>query len=92
MNLKYNISERMHSLPYEKFKKIRQQIPIALGKTQRTFARYCNLPADSFGDIPAQDLDIIASFLGCKADDLKNYTIKNKQIQQKITRKPKKAS
>lgn len=89
MSLKYNISERLHSLPYEKYKKIRQQIPTALGKTQRTFARYCNLPADSFGDIPAQDLDIIASFLGCTADDLKNYTIKDKQIQQKVISKRK---
>jgi len=52
----------------------------------RTFDRYCTIEADEFGDIPAQDLDIIASFLNCKANDLKNYYINGKEIQHKIVR------
>ncbi len=86
MNHKYSIKQKMEQLPMIDYKRIRKEIPEALGKTARTFDRYCNFPADEFGDIPTQDLDIIASFLGCSANDLKNYTINRQQIQQRIIR------
>ncbi len=86
MNYKYNIREKMENLPMIEYKRIRRELPKALGKTVRTFNRYCTLAADEFADIPAQDLDIIASFLDCKANDLKNYFINGQQIQQRIKR------
>lgn len=86
MNYKYNIKEKMLQLPIMEYKRIRREIPKAIGKTLRTFDRYCTIEADEFGDIPAQDLDIIASFLNCKANDLKNYCVSGKEIQHKIVR------
>ena len=86
MNYKYNIKDKMLQLSIVEYKRIRKEIPKAIGKTVRTFDRYCTIEADEFGDIPAQDLDIIASFLNCKANDLKNYCINGKQIQHRIVR------
>lgn len=86
MNYKYSIKEKLWQLPMWEYKKIRKEIPKLLGKTQRTFDRYCTIKIDEFADIPAQDLDIIASFLNCKADDLKNYSISEFGIQHKINR------
>lgn len=87
MNYKYCIKEKMLKLTVTEYKKIRKEIPIAIGKTVRTFDRYCTLRADEFADIPAQDLDIIASFLDCTANDLKNYSVTGQQIHHKVTRK-----
>ena len=75
MKYKYLIKEKLLQLPAEEYKRIRKEIPIAIHKTVRTFDRYCNIKIDEFQDIPAQDLDIIASYLDCKANDLKNYSI-----------------
>lgn len=86
MNYKYAIKEKMLQLPIREYKKIRKEIPKLLGKTLRTFDRYCSIKADEFADIPAQDLDIIASFLNCTANDLKNYSASKSGIQLKITR------
>lgn len=86
MNYKYCIKERMLALTVEEYKKIRKELPKAIGKTIRTFDRYCTLRADEFSDIPAQDLDIIASFLDCDANDLKNYSVSGTQIHHKVTR------
>lgn len=87
MNYKYNIKEKLLQRPVTEYKELMKEIPRAIGKTKRTFDRYCTIAADEFADIPAQDLDIIASFLDCKANDLKNYVVSNKQIQQRIIRK-----
>lgn len=62
MNFKYNIKEKMLQLPMIDYKKVRKELSKLLGKTLRTFDRYCTIKADEFADIPAQDLDIIASF------------------------------
>ena len=66
MNYKYCIKERLLELSVWQYKKLRKEIPIALGKTIRTFDRYCGLKAEDFADIPAQDLDIIAAYLDCR--------------------------
>lgn len=89
MNYKYAIKEKMWQLPMSEYKKVRKELPKLIGKTLRTFDRYCTIKADEFADIPAQDLDIIASFLNSTANDLKNYSI-NKMgiIQHKNTRLP----
>lgn len=84
---KYSIKQRLEKLPIVNYKKIKKQIPIAIGKTPKTFQRYCNIKAEDYADIPAQDLDIIASALSCKADDLKNYAVTNQVLLQKIIRK-----
>ena len=76
----------MLQLSISEYKRIRKEMPKALGKTIRTFDRYCTIKADDFGDVPAQDLDIIASFLGCMANDLKNYSVHEQVIQHRITR------
>ncbi len=86
MNYKYAIKEKMWQLPIREYKKIRKEIPKLMGKTLRTFDRYCAIKIDDFADIPAQDLDIIASFLNCTANDLKNYSVSKSGIQSKITR------
>ncbi len=86
MNFKYSIKERMLQLSMIDYKKVRKELPKLLGKTLRTFDRYCNIKSDEFTDVPAQDLDIIASYLDCTANDLKNYFItKMGRIQHKIT-------
>lgn len=87
MNYKYCIKEKMLKLNVTEYKRIRKEVPKAIGKTVRTFDRYCTLRADEFADIPAQDLDIIASFLDCTANDLKNYSVADQQILHKVTRK-----
>ena len=84
---KYSIKQQMEELPIVDYKKIKKLIPVAIGKTPRTFERYCNIKAEDFADIPTQDLDIIASILSSKADDLKNYVIHKQQIQHKIIRR-----
>ncbi|WP_148639225.1 hypothetical protein [Aquimarina longa] len=56
-------------------------------KTGRTFNRYCNLMVQDHSDIPTQDLDIIASYLECSADELKNYKVQRSAILHKIVRK-----
>lgn len=86
MSYKYCIKEKLEQLPMTDYKKIKKEIPKALGKTQRTFDRYCTIKADEFGDVPAQDLDIIANFLGCEANDLKNYCITKQQIEHLVTK------
>ena len=74
---KYCIKEKMHQLTVAELRRLRKEIPLALGKTTRTFDRYCTITVDDNADIPALDLDIIASFLSCSADDLKNYVVDN---------------
>ena len=86
MNYKYRIKDMMLNLTISEYQEFRKEIPKALGKTLRTFDRYCNIKADQFSDIPAQDLDIIASMLGCTANELKNYTVNKRRIQQNIIR------
>jgi len=87
MNYKYSIKEKLWQLPMREYKKVRKELPKLLGKTLRTFDRYCSIKVDEFADIPAQDLDLIASYLNCTADDLKNYFIsKMGVIQHKNTR------
>ncbi|WP_271729378.1 hypothetical protein [Aquimarina algiphila] len=87
MNYKYCIKERLEKLPMNHYRKLKNDIIIALGKTRRTFDRYCTISADEFGDIPAQDLDIIASILKCTADDLKNYEVNNAEVRHKMKRR-----
>ena len=82
---KYIIKEKLEQLPMTEYKKMKKQIPKALGKTQRTFDRFCTIKKNECGDIPAQDLDIIANCLGCEANDLKNYCITKEQIEDFIT-------
>jgi len=84
MNYRYSIKEKFDQLTSREHKRLRREIPKALGKTLRAFDRYCNIEINEFADIPVQDLDIIAAFLNCKADDLKNYTIADYQIQHNI--------
>lgn len=86
MNYKYAIKEKMWQLPMSEYKKVRKEIPKLIGKTLRTFDRYCTIKADEFADIPAKDLDIIAICLNCSANDLKNYTISKSDIEHKINR------
>lgn len=87
MNYRYSIKEKLNQITAKEYKRLRKEIPKALGKTLRTFDRYCNIEINEFADIPAQDLDIIAAFLNCTANDLKNYTIADYQIQHIITHK-----
>lgn len=86
MSYKYAIKEKMCQLPMWEYKKVRKELPKLLGKTIRTFDRYCSIKTDEFADIPTKDLDIIAIYLNCTANDLKNYTISKSDIQHKITR------
>ncbi|MCB9335481.1 MAG: hypothetical protein H6586_04985 [Flavobacteriales bacterium] len=86
MSYKYAIKERLWKLPMSEYKKVRKQLPKLLGKTVRTFDRYCNIKTDEFADIPVQDLDIIASYLNCKADDLKNFSVAEFSIRYNINR------
>ena len=86
MTYKYCIREKIQELTHEEYKHLRKELPKAIGKTSRTFDRYCTLKAEDFGDIPAQDLDIIASFFNCSANDLKNYSVKNCEIHLKMKR------
>lgn len=87
MNYRYSIKDKLNLLTAREYKRLRKEIPKALGKTVRTFDRYCNIEINEFADIPVQDLDIIAAFLNCTADDLKNYTIADYQIQHSIIHK-----
>lgn len=82
MEHKYCIREKLRELPITEYRRLLKEIPIAINKTKRTFDRYCSIRADEFGDIPTQDLDIIASHLSCSPNELKNYTVQNKQIRQ----------
>ncbi|WP_103071849.1 hypothetical protein [Aquimarina sediminis] len=86
MNYKYCIKERLEKLPVHQYRELKNDIIMALKKTRRTFDRYCTIHADEFADIPALDLDIIASFLDCSADELKNYKVDKAEIRHKITR------
>lgn len=76
----------MELLSVEEYREFKSTIASALGKTIRTFERYCSIKADERGDIPVQDLDIIAVLLNCKADDLKNFQVTNEDIQKTITK------
>ncbi|TSE03524.1 hypothetical protein [Aquimarina algiphila] len=87
MNYKYCIKERLEALPVHHYRTLKNEIIKALGKTRRTFDRYCTISADEFADIPALDLDIIASFLDCEANDLKNYKVNKAEIRHKMTRR-----
>ena len=78
--LKYNIKHRLEDLPISDYRRICLEIPKAIKKSRRTFHRYCNITLEEYTDIPSQDLDIIASYLGCLSADLKNYTIINSQL------------
>lgn len=73
--LKYNIKDRLYRLPLRDYQAARKRIPQLLGKSLRTFDRFCNLKLDSYSDITAKDLDIIAKFLECDSHDLKNYKV-----------------
>jgi hypothetical protein len=84
MKYKYSIKDKLLQLPVTEYKDLRRNIPKAIGKTIRTFDRYCNIKEDEFGDIPALDLDIIATFLKCTANDLKNYSISPRQFNDRI--------
>jgi hypothetical protein len=84
---KYSIKEKLEQLPMTEYKKMKKQIPKALGKTQRTFDRFCTIKKSECGDIPTQDLDIIASCLGYEANDLKNYCITKQQIEDFINQR-----
>lgn len=84
--LKYCIKEKMQQLPVAELRKLRKEIPLALGKTTRTFDRYCTITVEENADIPALDLDIIASFLSCSADELKNYMVDNCRRKKRIIR------
>lgn len=88
---KYAIKERLENLPIKHYRRMRILIPKALNKTLKTFDRYCNLTMNEYGDIPAIDLDIIASCLGCSSDDLKNYKIQKHQttLAMKVSLKSK---
>lgn len=86
MNYKYAIKEKLWQLPMREYKKVRKELPKLLGKTIRTFDRYCSIKTDEFADIPVQDLDIIASYLNCKADDLKNFSVAEFSIRYKVNR------
>ncbi len=87
---KYCIKEKLAELPVSKYRAIKVQIIKGLKKTPRTFNRYCSLSADDHTDIPAQDLDIIASHLECTADELKNYKVNKSTVMYKIRRRSKK--
>ena len=76
----------MKLLSVEDYQEFKSTIASALGKTMRTFERYCSIKADEKGDIPVKDLDIIALLLDCTADDLKNFQITNEDIQKTITK------
>ncbi len=86
MNFKYRIKERMLQLPMIDYEKVRKELPKLLGKTLRTFDRYCSIKLNEFTDVPTQDLDIIASYFNCTANELKNYVItKMGAIKHKVT-------
>lgn len=87
MNYKYCIKEKIEQYPVREYKRLLYLIPKGLGKTKKTFLRYCNIQMEDFIDIPCQDLDIIASFLNCKADQLKNYCIVKNQVKMKPRKK-----
>ncbi len=87
MNYKYCIKERLEQLPVQNYRTLKNEIIRALGKTRRTFDRYCKITADEFADIPALDLDIIASFLDCPADELKNYKVNKSEVSHKMMRR-----
>ena len=78
---KYNIKDRLENLPINEYRELMYQIPKALKKSKRTFLRYTTITMDDPADIPALDLDIIAFFLGCNAQDLKNYTLEDFRIK-----------
>jgi len=82
MNYKYCIKKKLDGLSVQDYKRLRRLIPLALGKTRKTFERYCTLTIDEHGDIPAYDLDVIAECLDCTADELKNYS--DKDIKQLV--------
>ncbi len=88
---KYCIKEKLAELPIAKYKTTKERIIKGLQKTGRTFNRYCNLLAEDHADIPTQDLDMIASYLECTADELKNYKINKSTIMYKTKRRSKKA-
>lgn len=87
---KYCIKEKLAQLPVAKYRVTKEKIIKGLHKTARTFNRYCNIMTDDHADIPAQDLDMIASHLECTADDLKNYKVNKSTVMYKIRRKSKK--
>ncbi|WP_109098173.1 hypothetical protein [Aquimarina sp. AU58] len=87
---KYCINEKLAELPVAKYRATKEKIITGLKKTARTFNRYCNLLADDHADIPAQDLDMIASHLECTADELKNYKVNKSTIMYKIKRRSRK--
>lgn len=80
MNFSYSIKDKLNQLTTIEYKRLRKEIPKALGKTIRTFDRYCNIEINEFADIPAQDLDIIAAFLNCTADDLRTVKLQRYEI------------
>lgn len=87
---KYCIKEKLAELPVAKYKATKEKIITGLKKTARTFNRYCNLLTDDHTDIPAQDLDMIASHLECTADELKNYKVNKSTILYKTKRRSRK--
>ena len=86
MNYKYCIKEKLEALPISEYRHVRTQLPKVLGKTLRTFDRYCKIRANDCADIPAQDLDIIASLLNCEPNELKNYHVHNCKILHTVKR------
>ena len=88
---KYCIKEKLEELPIAKYRITKENIAKGLKKTERTFNRYCNLLAEDHADIPAQDLDMIASHLECTADELKNYRVNKSTVMYRIKRRSKKA-
>lgn len=83
MNYKYCIREKIEQLPISFQVKIKNEISVALGKCQATFNNYCHIKANDSKGIGSINLDIIAFYLDCTADDLKNFYVKNNKVYQK---------
>lgn len=72
---KYTIYSKLNKLSYKEYRIAKNKLPLALKINKRTFDRWLQIPQDDAAEIPADKLAVVAKFLGCKIEDMFNYTI-----------------
>ena len=85
-SFKYRIKEKLEELNHKDYKAAVTGLPLALKISSATFGKYLSIRIYADYSIPSDHLLKLATFFGCRMEDLLNYT--SPELKVKGLRRP----